>query len=58
MNANYGLMPELPGRLRGRQKKIAMGERALHAIEEWIAVNQIEPAVSAPAPSAALGTPR
>ncbi|HKF28768.1 MAG TPA: methylenetetrahydrofolate--tRNA-(uracil(54)-C(5))-methyltransferase (FADH(2)-oxidizing) TrmFO [Candidatus Binataceae bacterium] len=58
MNANYGLMPELPGRLRGRQKKIAMGERALRAIDEWIARNQIESAASASAPVAARGDPR
>jgi methylenetetrahydrofolate--tRNA-(uracil-5-)-methyltransferase len=55
MNANYGLMPDLPGRLRGRQKKIAMGERALRAMDEWVAGNQIEPAASTSAPAAALG---
>ncbi len=44
MNANYGLMPALAGRARGREKKIAMGERALAAIDRWIASNRIEPA--------------
>jgi methylenetetrahydrofolate--tRNA-(uracil-5-)-methyltransferase len=43
MNANYGLMPELPGRVRGRNKKIAMGERALAALDAWIAADRVEP---------------
>jgi len=36
MNANYGLMPPLSGRDRGRIKKIALGTRALAAIDHWI----------------------
>jgi methylenetetrahydrofolate--tRNA-(uracil-5-)-methyltransferase len=36
MNANYGLMPPLPGRVHKRDKKTAMGNRALAAIDEWI----------------------
>jgi methylenetetrahydrofolate--tRNA-(uracil-5-)-methyltransferase len=43
MNANYGLMPDLGNRARGRQKKIEMGERALAAIDAWIAGNAVEP---------------
>jgi methylenetetrahydrofolate--tRNA-(uracil-5-)-methyltransferase len=43
MNANYGLMPDLKVRARGRQRKIEMGTRALAAIDEWIAHNGIEP---------------
>jgi methylenetetrahydrofolate--tRNA-(uracil-5-)-methyltransferase len=43
MNANYGLMPDLSSRARGRQKKIEMGERALAAIDAWIARNAVEP---------------
>jgi methylenetetrahydrofolate--tRNA-(uracil-5-)-methyltransferase len=43
MNANYGLMPDLGSRARGRQKKIEMGERALAAIDAWIAGNAVEP---------------
>jgi methylenetetrahydrofolate--tRNA-(uracil-5-)-methyltransferase len=35
MNANYGLFPLLPGRLRGRQKKAALAERALQDIATW-----------------------
>ncbi len=53
MNANHGLMPDLPGRVRGRQKKAAMGERALSAIDSWIAANQIEPAAASRASAAA-----
>jgi methylenetetrahydrofolate--tRNA-(uracil-5-)-methyltransferase len=36
MNANYGLMPELKSRARGRDKKVAIGTRALAAIDGWI----------------------
>jgi methylenetetrahydrofolate--tRNA-(uracil-5-)-methyltransferase len=43
MNANYGLMPDLKVRARGRQKKVEMGARALAAIDAWIERNQIEP---------------
>ena len=43
MNANYGLMPDLKIRARGRQKKLEMGNRALAATDAWIARNQIEP---------------
>ncbi|MGO9603780.1 MAG: methylenetetrahydrofolate--tRNA-(uracil(54)-C(5))-methyltransferase (FADH(2)-oxidizing) TrmFO [Candidatus Binataceae bacterium] len=53
MNANYGLMPELPGRVRGRDKKIAMGERALRAADAWIAAHEIELAANPPQPTAA-----
>jgi methylenetetrahydrofolate--tRNA-(uracil-5-)-methyltransferase len=42
MNANYGLMPDLKGRARGRQKKIEMGHRALGAIDAWIAHNELQ----------------
>jgi methylenetetrahydrofolate--tRNA-(uracil-5-)-methyltransferase len=43
MNANYGLIPDLKIRARGRQRKIEMGTRALAAIDDWIARNGIEP---------------
>ena len=43
MNANYGLMPELSFRARAHEKKIAMGERALAAIDQWIAAHALEP---------------
>jgi methylenetetrahydrofolate--tRNA-(uracil-5-)-methyltransferase len=44
MNANYGLMPDLKSRARGRQKKIEMGRRALGAVDAWIAGNDLEQA--------------
>jgi methylenetetrahydrofolate--tRNA-(uracil-5-)-methyltransferase len=44
MNANYGLMPEPGEHLRGRQKKITLAQRALHAIDDWIMHNGIESA--------------
>lgn len=43
MNANYGLMPEMSFRTRAREKKLAMGERALAAINQWIATHALEP---------------
>ncbi len=43
MNANFGLMPELGTRARGPAKKIAMGERALAAIDGWSAAHGLEP---------------
>src|SRR5208283_317141 len=43
MNANYGLMPELKTRARGRQKKVEMAARALAEIDGWIDRNQIVP---------------
>lgn len=50
MNANYGLMPELDSRLRGREKKLAMAHRALGALDEFIA----REALAQPRQSAAL----
>ncbi len=44
MNANYGLMPELAARVRGREKKIQLGHRALQKMDDWIALNSFEPA--------------
>ena len=35
MNANYGLFPPLPRPLRGRDKKLAMAERALGELARW-----------------------
>ena len=46
MNANYGLLPPLPRPLRGREKKLALAERALGELARWRASAQIgdEPA--------------
>jgi methylenetetrahydrofolate--tRNA-(uracil-5-)-methyltransferase len=35
MNANYGLFPPLPGRTRGREKKLKLAERALAEFDRW-----------------------
>jgi folate-dependent tRNA-U54 methylase TrmFO/GidA len=35
MNANYGLFPPLARTLRGRDKKVAMAERALADLARW-----------------------
>ncbi len=35
MNANYGLFPPLPRALRGRDKKLALAERALGELARW-----------------------
>ncbi len=55
MNANYGLMPEPDGRLRGREKKIRMGERALESLDRWIAEGAVEPVTPV---SASIGVSR
>jgi hypothetical protein len=47
MNANYGLMPAPKSSLRGREKKMAMGERALRSLDDWIRDNRIETSASA-----------
>ena len=47
MNANFGLMPEIEHALRGHNKKVAMGGRALNAIDDWIRSNRIESALTA-----------
>src|SRR5262249_53118801 len=48
MNANYGLLPPLARPLRGRDKKLALAERALADLARWQASVQItgEPARS------------
>ena len=51
MNANFGLMPELEGRSRGRAKKIELATRALAAIDGWIQHHQL--AIDPPATVAA-----
>ena len=42
MNANYGLFPPLGQRMRGRDKKEALGRRALAALGDWILQAGIE----------------
>ncbi len=35
MNVNYGLFPELPGRVKKKEKRQLLAERALAALDEW-----------------------
>ena len=49
MNANYGLMPELGTRARGKQKKMDLAARALAAIDGFVAAA----AFAGPKPGAA-----
>jgi methylenetetrahydrofolate--tRNA-(uracil-5-)-methyltransferase len=43
MNANYGLFPPLENRLRGREKKAALAERALRDLAVWQAAHEHTP---------------
>ena len=36
MNVNYGLFPELPGRVKKKEKRQKLAERALAALEVWL----------------------
>jgi methylenetetrahydrofolate--tRNA-(uracil-5-)-methyltransferase len=49
MNANYGLLPPLEGRLRGRDKKLALATRALAAFDGWVKAHDLAPPLSAAA---------
>jgi methylenetetrahydrofolate--tRNA-(uracil-5-)-methyltransferase len=51
MNANYGLFPALGRSLRGREKKLAMAERALASLARWRADTGL---AAAPAGSASV----
>jgi methylenetetrahydrofolate--tRNA-(uracil-5-)-methyltransferase len=42
MNANYGLFPPLARPLRGRDKKLALGERALAELDRWTAASRLD----------------
>jgi methylenetetrahydrofolate--tRNA-(uracil-5-)-methyltransferase len=35
MNVNYGLFPELPGRVKKKEKRQMLAERALATLDEW-----------------------
>jgi methylenetetrahydrofolate--tRNA-(uracil-5-)-methyltransferase len=53
MNANYGLFPPLENRLRGREKKAALAERALRDLSIW-QTTQGEGTPSTPHPQSAI----
>jgi methylenetetrahydrofolate--tRNA-(uracil-5-)-methyltransferase len=55
MNANYGLFPPLPGRLRGREKKLALARRALEALDRWAAEHALAAPDAYAAPAADAG---
>jgi len=38
MNVNYGLFPELPGRVGKKERRQRLAERALKAIDQWIRI--------------------
>ncbi len=42
MNANYGLFPALPGRVRGKEKKLRLGERAQQDFTGWVESSNID----------------
>ena len=54
MNTNYGLFPPLSRRLRGREKKAAFAQRALHDLAAWQAAQGLRDAVPAPSSTDAL----
>jgi len=41
MNANYGLFPSIDVRARGRERRRALGDRALRDSERWMAENDL-----------------
>jgi len=41
MNANYGLLPPLAGRVRGREKKLALAARALADFDRWVTAHDL-----------------
>jgi methylenetetrahydrofolate--tRNA-(uracil-5-)-methyltransferase len=36
MNVNYGLFPELPGKIKKKERRQKLAERALASLEEWM----------------------
>jgi methylenetetrahydrofolate--tRNA-(uracil-5-)-methyltransferase len=36
MNVNYGLFPELPGRVKKKERRQLLAERALTSLDEWL----------------------
>lgn len=41
MNINFGLFPPLPGKSRGRRKRLLLAERALRDMDEWKKKNEL-----------------
>jgi folate-dependent tRNA-U54 methylase TrmFO/GidA len=40
MNINFGLLPPLSGKSRGRGKRLLLAKRALKEMEEWKKKNE------------------
>jgi methylenetetrahydrofolate--tRNA-(uracil-5-)-methyltransferase len=36
MNVNYGLFPELPNKVKKKERRQILAERALKALDQWI----------------------
>ena len=57
MNTNYGLFPPLSRRLRGREKKAALAQRALYDLAAWQTAHHLPDAAPESVPHAApVGT--
>ena len=59
MNANYGLFPPIATRERGRDKRRAQAQRAVHDLHAWIAEHAIESnetAAAEPSPGTRAGS--
>ena len=54
MNTNYGLFPPLSRRLRGREKKAALAQRALHDLAAWQTAHHLPDAAPESGPHASL----
>ena len=57
MNANYGLFPPLPGRRRGREKKLALAERALADFDAWVGGEAVDSGATGVVAAAELVVP-
>jgi methylenetetrahydrofolate--tRNA-(uracil-5-)-methyltransferase len=42
MNVNYGLFPELAGRVKKKERRIKLAERALEELDSWIEQVKVE----------------
>jgi methylenetetrahydrofolate--tRNA-(uracil-5-)-methyltransferase len=40
MNINFGLFPPLPGKHKGRDRRLLLGRRALREMEKWKVENE------------------
>jgi methylenetetrahydrofolate--tRNA-(uracil-5-)-methyltransferase len=45
MNVNYGLFPELPGRVKKKERRQKLAERALETLEIWLELQSVPPSI-------------